>query len=474
MNEKRNSENKPKIKTRTKSVNRNNDRTVVRKKTTSSIKNSTSSSKNVQRKPIEELRRKKALREKKKRRKRILNILIFILLIISIIVVVIPISMFNSFTKSMDSSGLPAAIEPASNEPVNVLILGMDIGDVNQVENQGIKRTDTIMVLNYNPNNDKVSIISIPRDTMIEVDAYDGNGNLRNYWKMNAAYVLGGREEVIEHVEKVLDITVNYLVEIDYKAFRNFIDAIGGVEMYIEQDMYYDDPYQDLHINFVGGETVHLDGQKAEEFFRWRKNNDGTGLATGDLGRIQNQQKFIKEVIKKCLNPKTLMNMSNILDVIAKDIVTNMPGSKMMSYGFKGILNDGISMTTLRGTDETIYGESFLVVDEESNKEILDALKNGTTLSDISIRTENKILVLNGTRINGLAGELKEDLMKIGYSSVEAGNTQKTEKSVILSNDKDLRQQLKIDVGIDDFDRIKFDYENYDAVIIIGEDLKVY
>ena len=474
MDEKRNSENKPKMKTRRRSTIKNNDRSGIKKKTTSSIETSTSSSRKGERKPTEELKRKKALRAKRKRKKRIKNTIILVLLILSIIVVAIPISMFNSFIKSIDSSDLPTAVEASSKEPVNILILGMDIGDANQVENQDIKRTDTIMVLNYNPNNDKINIISIPRDTMVEVDAYDGNGNLRNYWKMNAAYVLGGEEEVIEHVEKLLDITINYLVEIDYKAFRNFIDAIGGVEMYIEQDMYYDDPYQDLHINFTGGETVHLDGQKAEEFFRWRKNNDGTGLATGDLGRIENQQKFIKEVIKKCLTSEVLMNIPSILDVISKDIATNMPGGKMISYGFKGILNDGISMATLQGTNETIYGESFLVVDEEANKEILDALKNGAILIDESIKTENRILVLNGTRINGLAGELKEELMKIGYSSVEIGNTEKTEKSVILSDNKDLKKQLKIDVGIDEFDRIKSDYEGYDAVIIIGEDLKVY
>ena len=64
--------------------------------------------------------------------------------------------------------------------------------------------------------------------------------------------------------------------------------------MYIERDMDYDDDAQDLHINFKAGETVHLDGKKAEEFFRWRKNNDGTGFADGDLGRIRNQQAFIE------------------------------------------------------------------------------------------------------------------------------------------------------------------------------------
>ena len=140
-------------------------------------------------------------------------------------------------------------VAPKSNESLNILLLGMDIGDVEQVENTDIKNTDTIMVLNYNPNTKKANLVSVPRDTLIEVDAYDGNGILREYWKINSAYILGGEEEIITHVENLLDININYIAEVDYEAFRNFIDAIGGIKMYIEEDMFYDDDTQDLHIN---------------------------------------------------------------------------------------------------------------------------------------------------------------------------------------------------------------------------------
>ena len=163
----------------------------------------------------------------------------------------------------------------------------MDIGDVDIQGNKGIRRSDSIMVFNYNPNTKKAHIVSIPRDTLIEVDAYLDTGEYKKYWKINSAYVLGGEEEVITHVESLLDIDINYIVEIDYNAFRSVVDAIGGVEMTIEQDMFYDDDAQDLHINFKAGETVLLDGKKAEEFFRWRQNNDGTGLANGDLDKLR-------------------------------------------------------------------------------------------------------------------------------------------------------------------------------------------
>ena len=327
------------------------------------------------------------------------------------------------------------------------------------------------MVLNYNPNTKKINIVSIPRDTLIQVDAYDEYGNLRPYWKINNAYVLGGEEEVIKHVESLLETNINYMFEIDYNAFRSFIDAIGGVDMYIEQQMDYDDDAQDLHIHFNAGETVHLDGKKAEEFFRWRKNNDGTGFIDGDLGRIRNQQAFMKEVLKKCLSPTIIFKLPKILDVVKENIDTNMPGDKMISYGLKFLTNSGISMNTLQGYDEIIYDESFLIVDPSMNRELLASIKSGEVLEDDKSRADYNILVLNGTRINGLAGNVKTEMQYIGYYAVEVGNAEKRSKSIIMCNDKTLKEQLKIDTGIDNFQKNNSEeYSSYDAVIILGED----
>lgn len=435
-----------------------------------SMKSSKKNLKSTEKITRRDFERKKLLKKKAKKRARNRKIIAAIITLLFVIIIV-PIFFIGSFVRSLESSDLVEGVNPKANESVNILLLGMDIGDVEQVENGDIKRTDTIMVLNYNPDSKKINFVSIPRDTQIEVQAYDGLGILRDYWKINTAYTLGGEEEVIKHVESLLEVPINYIVKIDYKAFRNIIDALGGIKMYIEQDMFYDDNDQDLHINFTAGETVLLDGQKAEEFFRWRENNDGTGLVEGDLGRIRNQQKFIKEVIKKCLSPSIIFKMPKILDVVKEDISTNIPAKKMVSYGFKFLLNDGISMNTLEGYPEDLYNESFLVVDKDQNREIIDSLKVGVTFKDNSNRDGYKILVLNGSRIDGLAGSLKDDMESIGYSSVEVGNSEIQDKSIIISNDKELREMLKSDIGITKLDKNKVaDYSDYDAVIIIGED----
>ena len=274
---------------------------------------------------IEERRKRRRIeaikRKKQKRRKRI----IFTIVSIFAIIILGTIGYVYSFLNGLKTNNLGDAVEPASStEPVNILLLGMDIGDVENEGNASARRTDTIMVANYNPNTKKVNVVSVPRDTLIEVDAYLETGEYQRYWKINSAYALGGQEEIIKHIEDLLETRINYIIEVDYKAFRNIVDALGGVEMYIEQDMYYDDDAQDLHIHFTGGETVHLDGQKAEEFFRWRKNNDETGLEDGDIGRISNQQALMKKLVEKALSPSIVFKIPEILNIISENVNTNM------------------------------------------------------------------------------------------------------------------------------------------------------
>ena len=431
------------------------------------------SNKNESRKlsPREELEIKKRLKRKEKKSTVIKRAITAAFLTIVILIVVCGVYLF-SFISSLSDSNIISAVKPKSNETVNILLLGMDIGDSENTSNTSARRTDTMMLLNYNPRTDNIKVVSIPRDTLIEVDdAHDGNGNYIPYWKINAAYVLGGEQEVIEHVEKLLDVTVNYLVEIDYAAFRNLIDAIGGVEMYIDRDMYYDDDAQDLHIHFNKGETVLLDGKKAEEFFRWRKNNDGTGLVDGDLGRIKNQQKFISALIEKCTNPMIVTQIPDILKAIKENVVTNMSGSDMLKYGLKMISNSGVSMNTLQGYDEKIYGQDFLVADPTYNQSLIESLKITSAVDNSMDKSNYSIMVLNGTRVNGLAGNMKTELENLGYSNISVGNSDKTKESEILSNDKEFKKLLSEDTGINNLSKNREEeYKDYDAVIIIGED----
>ena len=194
-------------------------------------------------------KRKEARRKAKKKAQRKRAVASFVILIFLLIAFAAIYAL--SFIFGLKTDNLGGGKQPAKNESLNILVVGMDIGDIDQEGNTGLRRTDTMMVFNYNPITDVVNIVSIPRDTLIEVeDAYDSEGNYIPYWKINAAYALGGEDELVMQVKKLLEIDVNYIVEIDYKAFRSIIDANGGIEMYIDRNMDYDDDAQNLHIHF--------------------------------------------------------------------------------------------------------------------------------------------------------------------------------------------------------------------------------
>lgn len=371
------------------------------------------------------------------------------------------------------SRSMPEASSPSYNQPVNILLLGMDIGDPSQEDNDSIKRTDTIMVVNYNPKTDKIMTVSVPRDTLIK------NGS--NSVKINSAFAIGGYSKIKSEVENLLNININYMVKIDYNAFIDIVDAIGGVKMEIERNMIYDDEGQNLHINFKAGETVKLDGQKAQEFFRWRKNNDGSGFANGDLDRIQNQQKFISKVIDKCKSPLIIFRAPKIMSAIGDNVETNMSPFSIVRYALKfmTVSKDDISMVTAAGVPKTINGQSFLVFDKNSNKDILSQLSSsgvsGSSDSGVA-RDSIRIKILNGTKINGLAADLKTTMNNLGYTKVDTGNTELADKTVIMSDNKTMLKTIQKDMNIKNNSKKddKDEYRDYDVIIILGRDFKKF
>lgn len=360
-------------------------------------------------------------------------------------------------------------------EPINVLLLGMDIGDTNDVSNKDAKRTDTIILANFDPITKEAKLISIPRDTRVNIGGKSQ--------KINVAYPIGGEKLVKELVSNILGVKVDYVVKVDYEGFRGIIDAIGGVDMYIDQDMNYDDPGQDLHIHFNKGETVHLDGQKAEEFFRWRKNNDGTGLANGDVDRIKNQQKLMNAVIDKVLSVSTITKIDSITEVLNQNIETNIPLDVTVAYGLKALETDknNIQMTTLPGEGKYVGNVSYYIADEKATKELKSQLNSSNLSGRKNVipslaREELSIKVLNCTKINGLAANIQKQLNENGYDKVDVGNGEPRESSQILIKDESSRAFMENDLKIKDIKKgipSKYDSSgNYDVVILLGKDFK--
>ncbi|WP_392486609.1 LCP family protein [Haloimpatiens sp. FM7315] len=355
--------------------------------------------------------------------------------------------------------------EVKKNDPINVLLMGVDIGDPKLKGDNVPKRTDTMLVIHYDPAEKSAQIVSVPRDTKVEI-----NGRTE---KINNAHAINGIKGAIDSVESLLDIDINYYVRLDYEGFRQVIDAIGGVDMPIERNMNYDDDAQNLHIHFEKGTVTHLDGKKAEEFFRWRKNNNGAGFADGDLGRIKNQHLFIEKVIDKVKSPSIVFKLKNILDITSKYVKTNMSPTEMLSYGMGVTKVDkaNINMTTLQGDGKYISKISYFIYDENKNLEVLKILRGSKPMS-IDIESL-KIKVINGTSKSGLASNFKEYINKKGYGSVEVGNGEKSTESKIIFHkeiDDDSIRSIKREFKIDNVDKNMDSQDDCDVTVILGED----
>ncbi|MBU3146691.1 LCP family protein [Clostridium sp. CF012] len=371
-------------------------------------------------------------------------------------------------------------VEAKKGEPVNILVMGVDVGTLGDSSKDNAQRTDTIILLNYNPVNKAINIISIPRDTLIYMD-----GKKR---KINEAHFFGalsgpgnGVRYLTSEVEKLLDINVNYYGKVNYNGFIELINAIGGVDMKINNTMKYDDGTQNLHINFKKGEIVHLDGQKAMEFFRWRKNNVFDPKNSGDIGRIENQQLFIGKVIEKIKSPSIITKLPRIMQVIPKYAETNMPPSDILSYGFTFANTDSSNIKTsmIKGTSKYIDKISYFVYEEKKNLELykilhpVGSITGPGKIGDLDKSSLN-LQVLNCTPRTGLAANYATTISEKGYKKAETGNGEKLQKSKIVTYGVDSKYDsiIKSEFGINNIERVSEKKGNFDITIMLGEDYK--
>lgn len=213
---------------------------------------------------------------------------------------------------------------------LNILVMGIDGESANQSIDSRT-RTDVMMLVSMDKKTNETNIISIPRDTFSDKIGSPSQ-------KINSAHAVGGENRAIEVVEDLFDTKIDNFIKINYKGFREFIDAIGGVNVDIDRDMIYDDPGQDLKIRFYKGDNVTLDGRKAEEYIRWRKNNQGEAPAVGggsDFARIEKMQYFIGQVINELASVSTVFEINEILDSIADNIRTDMDFGTMANLALK-------------------------------------------------------------------------------------------------------------------------------------------
>lgn len=281
-------------------------------------------------------------RPRKKSRKGLIAILIALLLFIGAIVF-IAWSLFGRLgdIETIDNafpeeSLRPAAVEPPDGEdaPLNILLLGSDTrADTSTSLLSDIgSRADTIMVAHIPSDRESVQIMSIMRDSWVEIP---GHGNA----KVNAAMAYGGVPLMVQTVEGLIDQRIDHVAVADFNGFKNITDALGGVTVNNPRAFTASSP---VNIPFEAGQ-ITLNGDEALAFVRERKS-----FSDGDYTRVANQQLFLQSMAGQVLSRETMTNPSRLSDLIG---ATTPYVALDNELGLTKMIQLGSSMSSTRASD---------------------------------------------------------------------------------------------------------------------------
>lgn len=323
-----------------------------------------------------------------------------------------------------------------ADKKINVAILGTDAEEIH---------SDVNIVVSFDTETGEASFVSVPRDTqvfmsesmMLEMQN-NGRGDYiptkygtKGECKLCELYAYAGPEKnneyVVQALESLLNVDIDHYIQINLNAFKEIVDAVGGVDMYVPMDMYWDmrDTGGPL-INLKEGQQ-HLDGDKAEQLVRFRK-----GYAQQDVGRVSTQQDFILALITKILDSENVIgDLTKTINAVYKYVTTDVSLGDCISYLKYISLVDitKISMETIPGEAENMF-----IPDLEEIKIMSDRVFRGiiqepeeTTAKDSK---QYSIEVSNGGNIMGYAAKTQERLNGLGYNVTKIttwyGNQQDT------------------------------------------------
>lgn len=254
---------------------------------------------------------------------------------------------------------------------VNILLLGVDkrVEDVN--------RSDTIMVVTVDVKTKETSLLSVPRDTWVKIPG-------RKWDKINHAHMYGGQKLVQQTVEELLGIPIDYYVSVDFSGFTRLVNAFGGVDLEVDERMYYTDPYDDLVIDLQPG-MQHLNGDAAIQYVRYR-NGDG------DIGRIARQQKFLKAMLDEVTSPSILIKLPGIVKEARSMVETDLSLNDMAGLAklLKEAKEQGVKTDILPGIPMDLHEISYWIPDIMATRDYV-AQNQGFT-QDVAYRAASKRL----------------------------------------------------------------------------------
>jgi polyisoprenyl-teichoic acid--peptidoglycan teichoic acid transferase len=237
-------------------------------------------------------------------------------------------------------------------KPLNILLMGVD-------ERTGDKgRSDSLILMQLIPENDSMTMLSIPRDTRVEI------AGLGKMDKINHSYAFGGTKMTVETVENFLDIKLDYYIKVNMEALSEIVDALGGIT--VNNNLTWsDEGYYKKGYVYKKGE-INLDGPKTLGYVRMRHLDNN-----GDFGRQARQRQVINAIVDKGANISSINKVDNVLDVLGDRVKTNMTFAEMkdIQKGYIGARKNKKTLE-LKGSGSKINGVYYWVPNQDSVEQV--------------------------------------------------------------------------------------------------------
>lgn len=262
--------------------------------------------------------------------------------------------------------------ELAEAKPLTVLLLGTDYRPKHQTY-----LSDVVMVATLNPNTKSATLVSLPRDTKIEIDGYHSR-------KLNEYYPIfkskekdsgaSAEDEMKTLISKYMNIDIDYVVAINFQGFRDIVDELGGVNVTVDKNMCYRDNADGTNINLTAGDK-HLNGDEALDFVRYRKSNcSPKTAASDDFDRNKRQNQVLRALIDQMQSFGGIAKLGNVIKAVDNNLTTDIESQQMKNLltTYWNISKDDVKYRPVGGT----WRSPYVYINEEELDEARKALKD--------------------------------------------------------------------------------------------------
>lgn len=280
--------------------------------------------------------------------------------------------MYFMFRGALGSGNTATSPRIATRRPISVLILGVDQGIEGRHE-QG--NSDTMILATANPGKKTATMTSIPRDTLAYIQGDPGNKYFM--FRINSAYEVGGNQAAVKTVSTMLNVPIQYYLEVNMKALSSLVNAVGGVDVDVPFNFSYD------WENFHKGKE-HMRGRKAVAYARMRKEDP-----RGDYGRQMRQRQIIMAIADKAMSVNTISNYRKLIKIFNKYVKTNMSSGDMLSLGMNyRACAKNMKSGYIHGHDAWINGSSLQVASTKELQRVSNLVRDNLNLPHQTLNNE--------------------------------------------------------------------------------------